>query len=109
MRGGAGKCKGPESPESERLRFKFSSLIYQQLVTSPLRASVFILKVEVGTSLVVQSLKPLAPNAGRAGTIPHVPTKSLHAPTKDPTCCNGHKDQVRANQFKKIFKVGLHW
>ena len=64
----------------------------------------FVLKVEVGTSLVVQKLKPLAPNAGHAGsipgqgTIPHVPTKSLHAPTKDPTCCNERKDQVQANK-----------
>ena len=66
--------------------------------------SLFILKVEVGTSLVIQRLKPLAPNAGHAGsipgqgTIPHVPTKSLHAPTKDPTCCNKHKDQVQENK-----------
>ena len=77
MRGGAGKCKGPGSPESERLRFKFSSLIYQQLVTSPLRASVFILKVEVGTSLLVRWLRLFNATAGSTGTIPGVGTKIL--------------------------------
>ena len=32
--------------------------------------SLFIFRVEVGTSLVVQWLKPLAPNAGHAASIP---------------------------------------
>ena len=45
--------------------------------------------------MVVQWLRPQASNAGGPGfdfwsgyEIPHAVTKSSHAPTKDPTCCN---------------------
>ncbi|TEA36160.1 hypothetical protein DBR06_SOUSAS11510078, partial [Sousa chinensis] len=47
-------------------------------------------------SLVAQWLRLHAPNTGGLGLIPgqgtrshmHAATKSLHATTKDPTCCN---------------------
>ncbi|TEA16682.1 hypothetical protein DBR06_SOUSAS20610074, partial [Sousa chinensis] len=47
-------------------------------------------------SLVVQWVRLRAPNAGGLGLIPgqgtrsrmHATTKSLHASTKDPVCCN---------------------
>ncbi|TEA34221.1 hypothetical protein DBR06_SOUSAS2710098, partial [Sousa chinensis] len=49
-----------------------------------------------GNSLVVQWLRLHAPNAGGPGSIPgqgtkshmHVTTKSSHATTKEPGCCN---------------------
>ena len=49
-----------------------------------------------GTSLVVQWVRLHAPNGGGPGLIPaqgarshlHATTKSPHATTKDPTCCN---------------------
>ena len=52
--------------------------------------------VRQGTSLVVQRLILCAPNAGGPGSIPgqgtrshmHATTKSLHATTKEPACCN---------------------
>ena len=50
----------------------------------------------VGTSLVVQWLRLRAPNAGGRGSIPgqgtrshmRATTKSSHAMTEDPKCCN---------------------
>ena len=50
----------------------------------------------LGTSLVVQWVRLCTPNAGGPGSISgqgtrshmHTTTKSLHAATKDPACCN---------------------
>ena len=53
-----------------------------------------ILKISLGTSLVVQWLRLHAPNAGGLGSIPgqgtrsHAATKSSHATTKDPAYRN---------------------
>ena len=44
-------------------------------------------KQEEGTSLVVQWVRPHAPNAGGPGSIPGQGTRShMHAATKEPTC-----------------------
>ena len=39
------------------------------------------------TSLVVQWLRLCVPNVGSLGSIPGQGTKSLHATSKDSTCC----------------------
>ena len=53
-------------------------------------------KSSFGTSLVAQWLRLCAPNAGVPGSIPgqgtrshmHAATKSSHATTEEPACCN---------------------
>ena len=56
-----------------------------------------VLKMHIpGMSLVAQWLRLRAPSAGGPGSIPgrgtrshmHAATKSSHATTKEPTCCN---------------------
>ena len=50
----------------------------------------------IGTSLVAQRIRFRVPNAGGPGSIPgqgtrthmHAATKSSHATTKEPMCCN---------------------
>ena len=64
-----------------------------------------IIKVNVGTSPVVQWLRLRTPNAGGPGLIPGQGTRSripqlkiLSAATKDPALCN--EDPAQPNKYK---------
>ena len=60
--------------------------LYMNVHSSKIHTSA---KVETGTSLVAQWLRPCAPNAGGQGSIPGQGTRShMHAATKEPASCN---------------------
>ena len=66
-------------------------------LTMCLKLNLYFIKFhQIGTSLVAHWLRLHAPNSAGPGLIPgqgtrshmHATTKSLHATTKEPICCN---------------------